>query len=290
MGKLDGKVAAITGGTRGFGLAIAHAYLREGAKVIVASRSTSSVEQAVAQLGADSSRVSGLACDVGDFTQVRALKGHALETFGQLDVWINNAGIAGPYGPTAHIAAEVFAAVLQTNIIGTYYGSWVAMQHFIQQNQGKLINILGDGSKRPRAMQNAYTTSKGWMKNFTQTLAKEYEDTEVGVYAFNPGMMITDLLTQVDVVEGYEDRLAVFGTIVSMFGNSPDVPAEKVVWLGSADTDGKTGLVVEQSSRFSMLGKVLKEGIRRLRGHTSKPVEVELHTIPSAFSLRNHNP
>jgi glucose 1-dehydrogenase len=286
MGVLNNKAAVITGGTRGFGFATARAYSREGAAVVVASRSADAVARAVTQLQAEGARVGGLACDVSDLTQVQALKDYALDTFGQLDIWINNAGIAGPYGPTAHIAPEAFAAVLNTNIIGTTYGSWVAMHHFLPQNRGKLINILGDGSRRPRPMQNAYTTTKGWMKNFTQTLAKEYADTNVGVYAFNPGMMVTDLLTQIDVIEGYEDRLKSFDTIIRMFGKPPAIPAEKAVWLGSAATDGKTGLVVEQSGRLSLLAGALKEGIRRLQQRPAPPLDMDIRTIPSALSQK----
>jgi glucose 1-dehydrogenase len=284
MGVLDGKVAVITGGTRGLGLAIARAYIREGVAVVVASRSADAVTQAITQLQSNDARVAGIPCDVGDLAQVQALKKHALDTFGQLDIWINNAGIAGPYGATAHIAPEMFTAVLQTNIIGTYHGSWVAMQHFLPRHAGKLINILGAGARRPMPMQNAYTSSKGWMKNFTSVLAQEYKDSGVGVYAFNPGMMVTELLTQVDAIEGYEGRLASFDTVIRMFGKPPEVPAEKVVWLGSHATDGKTGLMVEQSTVFSMLGGVLKETVRRLLGRPAPPLDLNIHTIPASLS------
>jgi glucose 1-dehydrogenase len=284
MGALDGKVAVVTGGTRGLGLAIARAYTREGAAVVVASRSADAVTQAVTQLQSNDGRVAGIPCDVGDLAQVQALKKYALDTFGQLDIWINNAGIAGPYGATAHIEPEMFTAVLQTNVIGTYHGSWVAMQHFLPRHTGKLINILGAGSRRPMPMQNAYTSSKGWMKNFTSILAQEYKDSGVGVYAFNPGMMVTELLTQVDAVEGYEGRLTSFDTVIRMFGKPPEVPAEKVVWLGSHATDGKTGLMVEQSTMLSMLGGALKETVRRLLGRPAPPLDLNIHTIPAALS------
>lgn len=284
MGTLDGKVAVITGGTRGLGLAIAGAYIREGAAVVVASRSADAVAQAVARLQSNDVRVAGIPCDVGDLAQVQALKKHALDTFGQLDIWINNAGIAGPYGATAHITPEMFTAVLQTNIIGTYHGSWVAMQHFLPRHEGKLINILGAGSRRPMPMQNAYTSSKGWMKNFTTILAQEYKESGVGVYAFNPGMMITELLTQVDAVEGYEGRLASFDAVIRMFGKPPEVPAEKAVWLGSHATDGKTGLIVEQSTMFSMLGGVLKEVWRRVLRGPAPPLGLNIRTVPAALS------
>lgn len=284
MGALEGKVAVITGGTRGLGLAIVRAYIREGAAVVAASRSAEAVERVVAELGASGAHISGKACDVGNLAQVKALEQHALDTFGQLDVWVNNAGIAGPYGATAHIAPDMFTAVLQTNIIGTYYGSWVAMQHFLPRRHGKLINILGAGARRPMPMQNAYTSSKGWMKNFTSMLAQEYKDSGVGVYAFNPGMMVTELLTHIEAVEGYESRLKSFDTVIRMFGKPPEVPAEKVVWLGSHATDGKTGLLVEQSSLFSMLGGVLKEMWRRVLGRSAPSLNLHIRTIPASLS------
>ncbi|HOU14204.1 MAG TPA: SDR family oxidoreductase [Anaerolineae bacterium] len=283
MGALEGKVAVITGGTRGLGLAIARAYLREGAAVVAASRSAEAVTATVAQLQTPTARIAGIACDVGDLAQVQALKAYALATFGGLDIWINNAGIAGPYGATAHIAPDMFTAVLQTNIVGTYNGSWAAMQHFLPRHQGKLINILGAGARRPMPMQNAYTSSKGWMKNFTLTLAQEYRESGVGVYTFNPGMMITDLLTRIEAVAGYENRLKSFDAVIRMFGKPPEIPAEKVVWLGSHATDGKTGLLVEQSTVFSLLGGVLKELWRRLRGHPAPPLDLNIHTIPAAL-------
>src|SRR5574341_234567 len=99
-GLLQGKVAVITGGTRGLGLAIAQAYAREGAAVVVTSRSTAAVDQTVSSLQAEAAQAIGRPCDVGELSQVEALTVHALEAFGYLDVWVNNAGISAPYGPT----------------------------------------------------------------------------------------------------------------------------------------------------------------------------------------------
>ncbi|HZW03789.1 MAG TPA: SDR family NAD(P)-dependent oxidoreductase, partial [Anaerolineaceae bacterium] len=100
MSLLEGKVAVITGGTRGIGLAIARAYARNGAAVMVASRTQPAVDEAVRQIQAEGGQAAGLAVDVADLGQVQALAESARSRFGRLDIWVNNAGAAGPYGPT----------------------------------------------------------------------------------------------------------------------------------------------------------------------------------------------
>ena len=102
MNLLEGKVAVITGGTRGLGLGIAQACAREGARVVVSSRSADSVSPAVAQLRASGAQANGRTCDVGSLPGVEALARHALEAFGRFDIWVNNAGLSAPYHAGQH--------------------------------------------------------------------------------------------------------------------------------------------------------------------------------------------
>ncbi|MGE5138968.1 MAG: SDR family NAD(P)-dependent oxidoreductase [Rudaea sp.] len=286
MGLLDNRVAVITGGTRGFGLAVARAYAREGAAVVVTSRSEESVRQAVEMLRAQNGRASGIACDVSDLQQVRALSGHAHATFGPIDIWLNNAGLAGVYGPTMHVAPASFVSVTETNILGTYYGSLVAMQEFLARGRGKLINVTGRGAEGPVPLQNAYASSKAWIKSFTLALAREYKESGIGVFLLAPGMMTTEMLTQVEVVEGYEARLRVMPTILRMWASSPEVPAERAVWLASPSTDGKTGIQAKEMTPLRMIGGMVGEGLRRLRGRGDAPIQVGIKPVPPAIQNR----
>jgi glucose 1-dehydrogenase len=284
MGILADKVAVITGGTRGLGLAIARAYGQEGARVVIASRSAEAVERAVALLKEEGTQASGQPCDVSDLSQVQALADHALTAFGRFDVWVNNAGIAGPYGPTVHIWPKHFERVIQTNILGVYYGSLVAMRHFLPRGSGKLINVLGRGARQPVPLQNAYAASKAWARNFTLALADEYKDGGVGVYAFRPGMVDTDMLRKVEAVTGYQERVKALETVMRLWATPPEVPARKAVWLASAATDGRTGLEVNLLGAAGLVGGVIREGIRRLLRRPAPPIELEITTVEPALT------
>jgi glucose 1-dehydrogenase len=290
MGVLEGKVAVITGGTRGLGLAIARAYIQEGAAVVVGSRSQASVDAAVSALNAEGRQVSGLVCDVANLEQVQALADHAIQTFGKYDVWVNNAGISAPYGPTVAIAPEEFIQVVQTDVFGVYYGTLVAMRYFLLKGSGKLINILGRGDKEPAPLQNAYGSSKAWVRNFTLALAEETKQSGVGVFPFNPGMMDTDLLYDVQAIAGYEDRLKQLPMVMRMFSRPPDEAAQRAVWLASSATDGRTGLEIHQLSRSKAFSGAMREGLRRMLRRPAKPVDIKITTVPSDLPVRTGEP
>jgi len=280
MGVLDGKVAVITGGTRGLGLGIAEAFAQAGAAVVVESRSQASVDAAVQSIQAGGGRAAGMAVDVAELAQMTALAEYAVAQFGQLDIWVNNAGTAGPYGPTLGNTPKDFTQVIQTNILGVYHGSRAAMEYFVAQKRGKLINILGHGYNGPVPWQNAYASSKAWTRSFTKALADETKDSGVGVYAFNPGLVLTDLLTQVDVIAGSEDRLKNFPTVVRMWAKPPEVPAQKAVWIASPATDGKTGLLISLFSPAVMLGGASRELLRTVFRRPASGQDIKMRVIP----------
>lgn len=276
MGTLDNKVAVITGGSRGIGLAIAHTLVSEGAAVVLAARSLETVQQAVAEISAQGGKASGIICDVSKLDQVYALREHALKTFGRLDIWINNAGVSGPYGPTLGLAPEDFHKVVQTNILGVYHGSRVAMQHFQNQRAGKLVNLVGAGASSPTPYQSAYGSSKAWVKSFTLALAKETRESGVGVFAFQPGMVLTDMLLNVHVISGHEHRLKVFPKVIRALARPPEAPAKKLAWVVSSATDGKTGKLYSTPFFFHALS-----GLLGLLFHPKSLPTVKLTSVPS---------
>lgn len=282
MGKLTGKIAVITGSTRGLGLAIAQAYASEGAALVISSRSADAVEKTVSALKTAGYPAAGLAADVSRLEDVQALARFCLQTFGRMDIWVNNAGTTGPYGPTTQFEPRVFEGVVQTNILGTYYGSITALQHFRQQGSGKLINLLGMGYNKPAPWQNAYGSSKVWIRHFTKALAEENRDIAgVGVYALNPGMVLTDLLVRNEVIAGSEARLKNFPVIVRMWAKPGEIPARKAVWLASQATDGKTGLEGNVFTTGVLIRGAVREGWRKLIGHKPEDDIVSMKVVPA---------
>jgi glucose 1-dehydrogenase len=288
-GLLNGKVAVITGSSRGLGLAIAQAYAEQGAAVVVTSRTAKAVDFAVASLRRQGFQVVGMPCDTANAEQVDALAALAVATFGKIDIWVNNAGTGAPYGPTVSIPSERFLRVVQTNILGVYYGSLTAMKLFISQGSGKLINLLGRGAEKPVPFQNAYASSKIWGRSFSKSLAKEYKGSGIGVYLFNPGLVLTDMLTDVEAIEGYGEQMSPLNTVIRMWGNPPDVPAQKAVWLASAATDGKTGLEVNILTPRLLVGGALRELGRRLTHRPDRISDVKVTNVPAAIPLEVKN-
>jgi len=162
------KSIVITGSTRGIGFGLAESFLALDCAVVVSGRTAEGVAAAVDKLGAKhaESRIHGWPCEITDFTQVQALWDAAMDRFGKVDIWINNAGIGHRQGPVWEESPEIVKAVVDTNLTGTIYGAIVASRGMLQQGHGSLYNMHGAGSDGRRVHGlSLYGTSKrarGW--------------------------------------------------------------------------------------------------------------------------------
>lgn len=230
--ELKGKVVVITGSTRGFGYAVARAMLAKGARVVISGRKQETVDRVVAQLRPEGD-VTGLACDVSVAGQVYALARHALQQFGRIDIWINNAGITPPAGGVLDFPPENAAETFRVNCLGTLHGSQTALAILKRQGEGTIVNLYGRGSDlKPATPSGLYGATKAWITSFTRTMAAEYKDLPVRIVGFSPGMMTTDMLDVHEVVgEQVADQMRNFPMVVEALGNPPEVPAAELVRL-----------------------------------------------------------
>lgn len=227
---LEDKVAVITGSTRGFGYAIAESFLTAGARVVISGRSEDSLANALASL-TRMGVVKGKTCDVKEEQQVYALARFAVETFGRIDVWINNAGYSSAAGRMLEIHPQQAIDMFLANDMGTLYGAQAALHYMKPRRDGTLVNIYGNGSfLRPASPTGLYGATKAWITSFTRTLAQELQGSGVKLIGFSPGMMLTDMLTNPTVVGEYgRERMKRYAFVLRMLADDPDQAAEKLV-------------------------------------------------------------
>ncbi len=197
----------ITGSTKGIGLGMAREFLRRGHSVLVSSRGQAAVDAAMAELGHDFAPelIVGQPCDVGDRTQVQALWDKAIAAFGNVDIWINNAGRDGIQKLFHELPPEDYAATVATNLLGLMHCNHVVLNGMHKQGGGTVWNMEGFGSNGATMARYAtYGTTKYGLRYFTKVLAKESKGTPVNVCYLSPGMVITDMLISEETRNGPE--------------------------------------------------------------------------------------
>ena len=189
--ELNGKVAIITGSSRGIGLAIAVRFAREGMRVVINSRSEEDVARVVGDLQALGVEVLGVAADLGEQTALQSLFNRTLERFGTVDVLVNNAASLRRK-PLFDIPDELFESQLQTNIAAPYYLSRLTALHLQQQGKGgSIINISSIGSIQAHIPALPYDMTKTALNMLTMAMATELGRKGIRVNGIAPGSIRT---------------------------------------------------------------------------------------------------
>jgi NAD(P)-dependent dehydrogenase (short-subunit alcohol dehydrogenase family) len=186
MGKLDGKVAIVTGGNRGIGAAIAEAFAREGCAVVLAARDEGRLAETASQLEAGGATVLAVPTDISDEEQVEALFARATERFGRLDILVNNAG-AFDGGPLDELTLEAWEKVMAVNLRGPFLCTRAAFRIMKRQRSGRILNIASISAQRVRPHSAPYSTSKHGLWGLTQVTALEGRDYGIAASCLHPG-------------------------------------------------------------------------------------------------------
>ena len=256
---LEGRVAIVTGASRGIGRAVAEALVRAGARVCVTARDADGVRGAVEELGA----AVGLAGSVADPAHLRELTELALREFGRIDVVVNNAATNQPYGPLMDADPERWREAFTVNVEAPLRLVQHAWRGWMAEHGGAVVNICTEGAGHVGPRVGAYGTSKAALLHLTGQLAGELAP-KVRVNSVSPGLVRTEMARF--VWEHGEDELAA-GLPLGRIGEPADI-ARAVVWLASDAAEWITGadLLVDGGTRvraaYSAGGYAVHERLR----------------------------
>ncbi len=188
---LEGKVAMITGASQGLGRALALAYAKEGASIVINSRSEDGIRPVAEEARSSGAEVLALAADVTKGPDVERLADAAVERFGRIDVLVNNAGLLGPRVPIADYPESEWRRVIDANLTGPFLVTKAVLARM--PDGGSIVNVASGVSIEGRAEWGAYSVSKFGVEGLTQILAAELEERGIRVNAVDPGGMRTEM-------------------------------------------------------------------------------------------------
>ena len=249
--KLDGRVAVITGAGRGIGQAIALAYAREGARLALAARSESELEQAVVAVSELGAEAIAVPTDVTSQADTERLSQATMERFGRIDVLVNNAGISGPIGPLQDNDIAEWVDTINVNLTGTFLVCRAVIPFMLEQGGGRIINLSGAGVANAWSNMSAYCSSKAAAVRLTEVLAQELEGQGIFVNALGPGSVHTTMWEKMteQAAEAGADFIHGLGQrVLSGGGASIDDCAELAVWLASGESGTLTGRIISAAA------------------------------------------
>jgi NAD(P)-dependent dehydrogenase (short-subunit alcohol dehydrogenase family) len=240
-GPLAGKVAVVTGASRGLGRAIALALAAAGADVAVAARAKADLEETAHQVESHGVRALALTTDVATYPSVERLMTQTVSVLGRLDVVVNNAGIAR-VAPLADALLEDWQAILDVNVSGVFHGCRAAAPHLIRQQAGKVINLASVLAAVALPGYTMYAASKGAVIALTRTLAVEWARHNIQVNAIAPGWFVTDMNEAAFADPRVHERLT--RNIPARRTGRVDEIGPLAVYLASPDSEFMTGQTI----------------------------------------------
>jgi len=240
--KLKNKVAVITGAGRGIGRYLALGFAKEGAKLVIVSRTISELKRTAKEIKNIQKDVLAHRVDISDEKDVSNLAREIKKRYGTVDILINNAGILGPLGLITDIKTDQWIRAIKINLIGTYLCTKYLLPSMIKKRCGKIINLSGGGAAYPKPLFGSYASSKAAVIRLTENLAEELKEFNIQVNAIAPGGVKTKIQEEIlrfkhlpeNVFKETKDILASGGTTPSKIVNL-------ALFLATEDSNGLTG-------------------------------------------------
>ncbi len=248
---MEPHVAVVTGGNTGIGRAVALAFARAGASVVVAARRAAEGRETVEQIHALGGRACFIATDVTQTSSVASLMTEVAGTFGRLDYLCNNAGFEGAKAMVHEQTETDWDTVLAVNLTGVWLCMKHALPHMLKRGRGAIVNIASSFSLVGFPGLAAYTASKHGVIGLTKTAALEYARQHIRINAVSPGAIRTDMRTRLNAGDQEAEARVAARYPTGRIG-MPDEVAEAVVWLCSDAASFTTGHNVAIDGGFTV--------------------------------------
>ena len=193
MGELAGKVAIVTGASRGIGAAAAFVLAKAGAAVVLVARDGKRASQVAEEIVAGGGRATASACDVSDYRSVQMMVEETHRRLGSIDILVNNAGIIEPIGRLVESDPAAWARSIEVNLLGAYHTARAALPRMLEVGKGTVINLSSGAAHRPLEGWSAYCSAKAGLAMLTTAIALECTDAGVRVFGLAPGVIDTDM-------------------------------------------------------------------------------------------------
>ena len=236
---LKGKVAIITGASRGIGQAVAEAYAREGVKVVISSRKQDGLDSVAPSIRASGGEALPVAAHNGDKAALQALAQAAVDAYGRVDILVNNAATNPHFGTLLDAEDSLWQKTIEVNIMGTVWLTQAVVPVMRQNGGGKIINVASVNGLRPGTMQGIYSMTKAALINLTQTLAMELASDGIYVNAIAPGLIRTQFARVIWENDNIRDPIMA-RTPLKRVGEPHDI-AGIALFLASSASDYATG-------------------------------------------------
>ena len=246
---LNGRIAIVTGTSRGIGEAIARGFAELGATVVLASRKQEDLDRVADSIKADGCRAVAIACHIGNSDAIRALFERVEQEFGRVDILVNNAATNPYFGPAVDISESALDKTIEVNIKGYFMMSQCAAKMMVASGGGSIINIASVVALRPGPLQVVYSMTKAAVVNMTKGFAKELGSAGVRVNAIAPGIVETRFSRMLIETKEIHDQIVDMTPLRRHAQPSEMVGA--AVYLASEASSFTTGSVLVVDGGFS---------------------------------------
>jgi 3-oxoacyl-[acyl-carrier protein] reductase len=243
--KLDGKVAIVTGSGRGLGRASAIEMAKEGATLVILSRTPSELKETAQRIKALGREILSIRADVSKPRDIEKVIHQAFSQFDKIDILMNNAAVIGPLTPTFKIKEREWSQTMDINLKGVYLFSRAVIPHMIKQRKGKIINVISGLGEIIMPPFGAYSVAKAGLIHLTRFMAEELKDYHIQVNGLDPGIMDTRMQDEIRAsgpeVLGPELYKQILGWKKRGELKAPERVARLAVFLASAASDSING-------------------------------------------------